>query len=147
MLVLIIPFFMGALGVLQNTWNKNIANEWGLIKTLHMNNIALLGTGVLVWLSLKFVPESYLPEIYRNKPITDGIGLRHLLPGIAGYIIILGLPWAIQKVGAMRVFVAVVLAQLIVSILWDYFVESIIVTPTRIIGAILALMGVVVASR
>jgi len=68
------------------------------------------------------------------------------LPGVFGFLLVAGLPWAAHHVGTLRVFVGVVAAQMITSLAWDHFAESIPVTATRITGALLAIASVVLAS-
>jgi len=64
----------------------------------------------------------------------------------SGYSIILGLPYAMTELGALKVFVGFVAAQVITSLLWDGFVDGIEMTAYRVLGATLSIAGVVLVS-
>jgi uncharacterized membrane protein YdcZ (DUF606 family) len=144
---MIAPFIIGALGVLQNTWNKQIAEQWGIAKAIFFNSAVMVVISSLFWLGLKMLPDQNLPEIYKNKSEGWSFSLFHILPGLAGFLIVITLPFVIQRVGALRVFVGIVAGQIVASILWDYFVESIGISANRAIGAILALIGTIIAVK
>ena len=69
-----------------------------------------------------------------------------ILPGIFGFCIIAGIPWAISKLGAAKVFVGIVVAQVTVSMLWDTLVDGKPLSWMRLAGALLAIVGVALVS-
>jgi uncharacterized membrane protein YdcZ (DUF606 family) len=142
----ILPFFMGAFGVLQNSLLKRQANSVGLPLGLLVNNLVLLTCSCLLLLLLQFIANESLPDIFRPRQGWAAVGVRHLLPGILGFLIISLLPLAIERVGAMRVFVVVVAAQVAVSALWDFYLEAIPVSGWRIAGGALTLLGAAMAA-
>lgn len=143
----VFPLLIGSFGVLQNTINKKYAETLGMPAALIVNNIVLLSCSLLLFFAIRLVPSENLPEIFRQKETFTSVGVRHLIPGLLGFFIITCAPWAIERVGAVRVFIGIIAAQVVVSLLWDIFVDAVPVSPTRAVGAVLALVGALLATR
>jgi len=141
-----ISLLMGALGVLQNTLNKQFSLSLGMQWTILINGLTLSVCCVLFFFALRFAPADALPAIFR--PLEGARGLRpyDVLPGIFGFLIITTLPWVLERQGATRVFIAIIASQLVVSLLWDILVEGSAIEAKRAIGSALALLGALVAS-
>lgn len=101
---LFIPMMIGGMGVLQNTFNKRFATGLGLPLTLLINNLALLALSLLLLLALRFVPREALPELFKQKVGLHVVNWKYILPGTLGFLIIAAAPYAIDKVGATKVF-------------------------------------------
>lgn len=144
---LLIPLAIGALGVLQNTVNKKLAESLGAPFAIAINGFVLFCFALLFFVAMRFVPEHALPELFKQKQSLSSVAWKALLPGLFGFLIIISAPSAIEKVGATRVFIGIIVAQIAASILWDYVAESIPASPTRILGAALALLGAILAAR
>ena len=69
-----------------------------------------------------------------------------IIPGICGFAVVIGIPWAIPQLGAAKVFVGIVAAQLLGSVLWDALFEDRTPTPLKIVGVVTTLIGVLIAS-
>jgi bacterial/archaeal transporter family-2 protein len=69
-----------------------------------------------------------------------------IIPGLCGLTLVAGLPWAVERIGALQTFVVLVAAQILFSIVWDQFAEGIAVTTPRVIGAALAIAGAAVTT-
>ena len=52
----------------------------------------------------------------------------------------------LERVGATRVFIGVIAAQLVVSMLWDFYAEGLKISGWRIAGGALALAGSALAA-
>ena len=70
-----------------------------------------------------------------------------LLPGIFGFCIVVGLPWAVGKAGALPSFVALVGAQMVTSALWDRIVHGTPLSASRAIGAAFAVVSVLLVGK
>lgn len=64
-----------------------------------------------------------------------------ILPGICGLAVVLGLPWAIGQIGALKVFLILVAAQMVSSAFWDIAIEGVPLNGYRIAGIGLAVSG------
>ncbi|MGZ3653628.1 MAG: DMT family transporter [Bdellovibrionota bacterium] len=144
-MLLLLPLILGALGVLQNTLNRRFAPALGLDWALLVNGGVVFACGVLFLFAMRLFPAESLPPMYRPVPGARGFEPYDILPGLFGFFIIAGMPWAIERVGATRVFIGIIAAQLVVSLLWDFYVEGIRVGFWRIAGGALALAGTALA--
>lgn len=144
---LVLPFLVGTFSVLQNAINKNISSRVSLPLSLLVNNAFVLLLSVLLFFAARAIPAESLPEIFRPKGSMADFSVRYLVPGLCGFLLITLAPWAIQRAGATRVFIGIVVAQIVMSMLWDFLVEAIPFTPTRLVGALLAVAGAILAAR
>ncbi len=132
----LLPTLLGFAAVLQAGMNRQIARDWGI------GGATLLNAGVLfaVAFALCFLVTDLRPKFE----------LQHLrwwfvVPGILGFCFVAGIPIAIAKIGATRVFVGLVAAQLAASLLWDFWMESMPISWPRVAGIALALLGVAIS--
>lgn len=140
-----LPFFLGILAVMQGGLNRQISREWGLAGATLTNNFVLLVCGLALFFTTRFSPES-VPAFFRPKTGLSSFSWWYLLPGLCGFSLVTGLPFTIQRIGATRVFVGLIAAQLLTSLLWDARIENLPVTGTRVLGALLAFGGAVLVS-
>lgn len=141
MLAWTVPVLVGLAVVLQGGFNRQVSAQWGLATTVLVNGIVFLVVSLLLWGVMKLRP-GVLPREF--LPPDDGGAVaawRVLLPGFFGVVIVTGLPWAITRLGALGAILVLLVAQLVVSMIWDAMVEGVPVQPLRIVGAGLALAG------
>lgn len=142
---LAIPFVLGIAAVAQATLNKEIAQGTGLAAAtaLNMAVAAALAFAFALWCALR--GEAAGPMRWS----VDASAFRAwwLVPGLVGFLIVLGLPWSVQRVGALSTFVALVGAQMLASALWDHFAGGIPLSAGRIGGAVCTVAGVVLLAR
>jgi uncharacterized membrane protein YdcZ (DUF606 family) len=140
-----ISFIVGMSIVFQGGLNRQFSHSWGLPLVILINAITfLLYAIVLVLWSRTQVGGGENAFAWPEKMGPWSYGL--LIPGFCGFMIVLGVPWALKHVGALQVFVVVVAVQLTGGLLWDRWQEGIPFTPMRILGASLALVGMLVSS-
>ncbi len=111
-----------------------------------MNGLVVFACGALFFAGLRLFPTDSLPNMYRPVVGARAFAAYDVLPGLFGFFIIAAMPWAIERVGATRVFIGIIAAQLVVSLLWDFYVEGIRVSAWRIAGGALALAGTALAT-
>jgi transporter family-2 protein len=141
----LIPLAVGAMTVLQGTLNREMSASMGLGSAIFLNSVIVVALGSAFYAVVRLAPGA-LPPIFAGAPDVSRLALWMVVPGIFGFCIIAGIPWAISRLGAARVFVVIVAAQLVVSLLWDAFVSGESVTLARGGGALLALAGVALAT-
>ncbi len=141
---LFVPVAVGLAVVLQGGLNRQVSAQWGLAAAIFVNALVfLIASAGLLWLA-RARPE-LVPEIFRlpEGPLASisWWQWQGLLPGLFGLVIVAGLPWAIVRLGALQSLLLVLGAQLLGGLLWDHWVEGIRVTPTRLLGSLIALAG------
>lgn len=137
---------VGVASVLQGGLNRQFSEQWGLPGAIFINAIAFLAASLIYWFYARYTGVQ-LPVALADKAGSfENFKYWYVIPGILGFFFVLGVPWAIAKIGALKVFVGLVTAQLIGGLMWDMWVENIPLSWPRVLGAALALAGVVVAS-
>ena len=69
------------------------------------------------------------------------------IPGALGLGLVVGLPLAISRWGAMHTFLWVVATQIVLSAAWDLMAEGQDLSQRRILGGAIALVGAWIATR
>lgn len=142
---LVVPFLLGFAAVLQVALNKRIAGVMGLTQAVILNAGVLLVVAVVFWLFARGAREGYGEWLVGSGGPGD-FQLWWIVPGLCGLTLVAGMPWAAQRIGALQVFVVLVAAQMLFSIVWDHFVEDVAVTVPRVAGASLAVAGAFVTT-
>lgn len=137
---------IGLASVIQGGLNRQMGMVWGLPSTVLLNALTFLLAAVVYYVIARFFPVP-LPESLAEKAGFQSGHWWYLLPGFLGFIFVIGIPYSIAKIGALQVFVGLVLAQMLGGLLWDRFVEGIDWSWSRLVGASLAVLAVMLASR
>ncbi len=142
-LAILIPLFLGTISILQGAINKQVAHKIGVIQTALIGNAATLIICFAVYFWARQNEENLPPLLKIKMPITT-YEWWFIFPAIFGFFIVAGMPLAISKIGAVKVTVGLVAAQMVTSSLWDIWVEHTPLNWQKIIGIILALGSVLV---
>ncbi len=141
-----LPFLLGVAAVLQGGLNRQISGTLGLPQAALFNTLVLLGAvgALLAWARLH--PEA-LPPLFQLRPGWAQFRTWWVLPGLCGFALVAGIPWAISRLGAFPVFLGILGGQLVMSLAWDALVEHRPLTLIRLAGAGLALLGAWLVGR
>lgn len=139
----LLTVYLGFAAVLQGGVNRKIAEFWGYPGATLLNSFVILTLSALVFVVARAVEP---PEMLRDRGAFTGFAWWYLIPGFFGFSLIFLVPVAIEKLGALNLFVALIASQLLGGAVWDYFMEGIPVTKARIAGALLAFAGALLAS-
>lgn len=142
----LVPVIVGLGAVLQGALNRRIAGRWGLPAAALLNATVLL-VAVGCFFLLAKTREELLPVSLRLKPMEEGPSVWFVLPGLLGFALVAGIPWAIGEIGALQVFVLSISSQLLGSMAWDALAEGKPVTWNRVGGVLLAIAGALLATR
>ena len=144
--LVLLPGFLGFAAVLQGGLNRQISGQWGLSTAALFNALVLCcAAGFLFWMT-RSQPEM-LPEFFRSRGGWSTFRWWFILPGLFGMALVVGIPWAISRVGAFPVFMGILAGQLITSLAWDAVMEQKPLTLIRLAGATLAFLGAYLVSR
>lgn len=144
MLPILFTLTLGVLAVLQGAINRIVAREWGLTSAIILNGLVIMGVSLMFYACVKFQPRLF-PDFFRDKTELSRLSWYFFLPGLCGFVIVAGIPYAIDKIGALNVFIVIVCAQMAASLAWDNMIDGIPVSWPRLAGAVLAATGALVA--
>ncbi len=135
-----LPIIVGAITVIQGGMNREVAESWGLPGMMVLNSVMYLLASLAFFAIAKFqlVP---LSPVLRDKDSFVDFSWWYLIPGAFGFIIVLGIPMAIAKFDTLKVFICLVAAQMIASLLWDKYIDGIELSFTRVLAATITLVG------
>jgi len=121
---------------------------------MDLNTAVLINSAVVLLISGSFylfartfpqaVGTFFRPQEFDFQKISD-LGWKILLPGLCGFTIVMGIPWAMSKIGALKVFLAMIFAQIVFSVMWDFWVDGVPLSAKRIVGGLITLVGAIVA--
>jgi len=141
-----LPIGLGIAAVVQAGLNRKIAGHWGLSTAVLLNSLGIfIVSGIFLWLcasKIISVPDFMLPRLDLKT-----FQLWYLIPGVLGFSLVLGIPLGIYRIGALQIFLGLIFAQIVTSFMWDWWVEGITFSWNRVIGGLLAFLGVFVASK
>ncbi|MDO9181193.1 MAG: DMT family transporter [Bacteriovorax sp.] len=138
---ILLPLLIGCCGILQGTFNRQISTTIGVTQAALITNIGSLGICLFFYFYVKNFSNS-LPDFFQIKAPLTTYKWWYIFPPIFGFLIIAGIPFAIAKLGAVKVTVGLIAAQMITSIIWDFVVEDISLNIMKIIGIFFAFLSV-----
>lgn len=140
-------FALGILSVLQGGMNKEIGESWGLPAAVFLNSLILATASFAFYLVTRNSPQWFSPIFHDHGSFKNIPPIWWVLPGTMGFFLVMGIPPIISKIGAMNMFIGLVCAQVVTSILWDYFWEQHSISMVRLLGAVFSIIGAVLVSR
>lgn len=138
---ILLPILLGCIGILQGALNGQISNTIGVTQATLITNV---GT-VIICVAFYFSVRAYshlVPDLFQIKAPLSTYKWWYVFPPLFGFLIIAGMPFAIVKLGAVKVTVGLIAAQMITSVLWDIVVEDISLNIMKFIGIIFAFLSV-----
>lgn len=138
---IILPFLIGLAGVTQGILNRQVSASWGLAWAVGLNAVLfIVYSGILLGI-LQLAPQ-FLPEYLRVSSFSfDKFKWWYLLPGLCGFLLVLGIPWSIQSMGPSKTFILFIVAQIVFSLLAEKIFFDSNVSVMKIAGAFLAMAG------
>lgn len=143
--MIIYALIVGFVITIQAGLNKILSNTWGLASTLVWGSFVVLVASIVFYYGVRFQWMD-VPEFMFDKAPFQKWYWWILIPGICGFIIILGLPWLIAEIGATKTIVLAIAGQIISSLLWDWLVEKMPINTWRIVGSLVTFLGAILVS-
>jgi len=147
-----IPVILGLGVVIQGLLNRRIGAAIGLSTAVLINAI------VFFVLSAAVIGASYLkPEIFPSVLKPPAASLReaslpgpsywlYWIPGFFGFLLVLGVPFSIQQIGPSKTFIVLIVAQVLFSLVAEWFFFDASFSNMKMIGALLAVAGAVIVA-
>ena len=139
---MLIPLVIGCVGILQGTINRQVANHIGVAQATLISNVFTLLI-CIVFYFLVITTPSLVPDFFQIKAPITTFKWWFIFPPIFGFCIVAGMPFAFAKLGAVKVSVLLIAAQMVTSVVWDIYVEDIGINLMKFAGIIFALISVV----
>lgn len=138
---MVLPLLIGCFGILQGAMNRVISSYIGVTQASLITNVG----SVMICIVFYFVVKNYthlFPILYHVKAPITTYKWWFIFPPLFGFLIISGIPFAISQLGAVKVTVGLIAAQMITSVLWDLFIENIGLNSMKLIGIVFAFLSV-----
>lgn len=134
-----IPIIVGICIIVQSGLNDKIESSHNLFYALLYGNVVFILLSILAF-SIFNNPKS-VGFSFWSKQHLGSLSWWFLLPGIMGITIVAGSAIGFDKLGASKTVSLIVASQLVVSLLWDYFVKSKEISVENVIGITLVITG------
>jgi bacterial/archaeal transporter family-2 protein len=136
----------GVFAVIQSGLNKMISDSWGFSSALLLNGLVFLVFNFLLFALVYFQPHIF-PAGFQIQGQVSAFKVWWILPGICGFMLVMGLAVAFSQVGAVQAIVICIAAQIIASMLWDLFVDGKEIGMARLVGTVVTFIGAFIATR
>jgi uncharacterized membrane protein YdcZ (DUF606 family) len=143
---LIFPIAIGLSVVLQGTFNREMAMNFGLASAVLLNAAVFLLVSIALFAVGKFSPQ-FLPDFIQPRSSDAPFSLVYLLPGIFGFFIVLGVPWSLEKLGPSDTFLFLIISQILLSILLEAYRSQNLPAGMKMTGAALVILGGVLVAK
>lgn len=142
----LVPVLVGIAAVVQAGINKQAGERWGLAGSVFSSSMVLSAAALIIWLISLYSPDR-LPPFFSAPANPRPFSPWFLIPGLLGLVIVTGLPWGIQKIGASLCFVIAIAVQMAASLAWDGVVEGRPFSWVKALGVGIATIGAIVTTR
>jgi len=142
---LLVPLLLGALAVFQPILNRLMLDLRGQSFVAWLNSLVLFTVASLTLLAIYTNSEKF-PEYLRPK-FNGEWRWWYVLPGLMGFLVVFNLPLAIRSFGSFSTILALILGQLLTSLVYDAYTSGQLPGLSRILGLVFALAGVYLSFR
>lgn len=146
MIAVLFSAMAGTFAVIQSGMNKLVADHWGFSSSLLLNGVGFLFFNTILFVFVWGQPKWFAQEYLIQGQLND-FKLWWLLPGLLGFLLVMGLAVSVSRIGALQTMVISIAAQIAAGILWDLAIENRPITVMRLTGAAITFLGVLVATR
>jgi transporter family-2 protein len=139
---ILLPLMLGCIGILQGTINREVSNHVGVSQAVLITNVG----SILFCTGFYFFVKAFstkVPDMFHIKAPLTYFRWWFIFPALMGFLIVSGMPYAISELGAVKVTVGLIAAQMVTSVIWDLYVDNIELNLLKGIGIIFAFLSVV----
>lgn len=141
-LTILIPIVLGCLGILQGTINKEVSQYVGVSQAILFTNVGSIFFCTAFYFFVKHYAQ-HVPEMFHIKAPLTYFRWWFIFPALMGFLIVGGMPFAISELGAVKVTVGLIAAQMLTSVVWDIWIENIELNVMKVFGIFFALLSVI----
>ena len=139
---IIMVLLLGSAAVVQAGMNRHILEHWGILPAVLLNSLVFISISLGLYGISALFPALF-PDSFKLSPAFTQFKWWYFLPGLFGFLLVMGLPVAISHIGATKTFIYLIIAQMISSLIWDMMQESTPITLLRLSAILLAIVSVV----
>ena len=139
---MLLPPLLGAAVLCQAILNRQFGESLGLATAVLINATVFFAASALLWAGTRLMPDIF-PSFLKPGTGAFNATATLIVPGLCGFLLVLGAPWALQKVGPSKTFVLLVGAQIVLSVLADKWIFDLDLAWTKWAGASLVLAGAI----
>lgn len=140
-----LPPLLGAAVLCQAILNRQFGESLGLASAVLINATVFFAASILLWAGTRMAPDIFPSILKPGTPAFDAKATL-IVPGLCGFLLVVGAPWALQKVGPSKTFVLLVGAQIVLSVLADRWIFDLDLAWTKWAGAGLVLAGAILVA-
>jgi transporter family-2 protein len=141
-LAFFIPLILGAFGILQGTINRQVAGHIGVAQATLISNMGTFVICLGFYSLVKYMPH-LVPDFFQVRTPITTYKWWFIFPAIFGFLIVTGMPFAFAKLGAVKVTVCLIAAQMLTSALWDIYIDNLEFNMLKIFGIVFSVISVV----
>mgnify|MGYP000844814393 CR=1 FL=1 len=143
---LILGALAGLATVVQGGLNRRLSETNGLAMATLINGVATLVVAAALYGLILVWPQKFPELLHVRGNLGSDFRAWYVVPGILGFIIVVGLPLSIAYIGATKTFLIMLGFQMLGSLAWDAFLEGQAISTARLVGVALALGGATLAA-
>jgi uncharacterized membrane protein YdcZ (DUF606 family) len=136
----LLPLALGVTVVAQATLNRSMATAYGLSTVMAINAVVFFIFSVGFFLFAHYNPK-LVPDFVQTREMTAPFLWTYIIPGFCGFLLVLGLPWAIEYAGASTSFLLLIASQIIISFAWEVIHSGESPSVLKVCGALLISAG------
>lgn len=136
----LLPLALGVTVVAQATMNRTMASAYGLSTVMAINAVVFFVFSVGFFLFAHYNPR-LVPDFVQSRQFTAPFLWTYVIPGFCGFLLVLGLPWAIEYAGASNSFLLLIASQIVFSFAWEIWQSGQSPSILKIAGALLISAG------
>ncbi len=136
----LLPLALGVTVVVQATLNRTMSTAYGLSTVMAINAVVFFIFSVGFFLFAHYNPK-LVPDFVQSRALIAPFLWTYIIPGFCGFLLVLGLPWAIEYAGASNSFLLLIASQIVFSFAYEVLQSGQMPSILKISGALLISAG------
>jgi transporter family-2 protein len=142
----LLPLALGVTVVFQATLNRSMASHYGLASAVTLNAAVFFALSLGIFVFAKYNPD-LVPDFLQIRRPENQFSWTYLLPGVCGFILVMGLPWSIELIGPSASFLLLISSQILVSLILEATQSPGPLSFPKLVGGFLVLAGSILVMK